>query len=151
MKYLTRQDVCISCSAGRDIRIWNDVQFKEAVRILRAGKNKVENVYNHLKDAQAWLNRYQGVQTQDEAKQTLLKIRLYRSRVKSYKKALQPVQPWWLRQALDRELGEAENLLDDVNMILAEFERNELPRISEIVGDEEEEEEKIDLYSLGIR
>ncbi|MHA2496878.1 MAG: hypothetical protein ACXAEI_15485 [Candidatus Hodarchaeales archaeon] len=147
--YLVRPDICVTCSTNRDIRIWRDFQLKDSIAILKAGKDKVENVYKNLKDIAAWLEISKAVETEAEAKKVVMRTRLYRSRVKSYYKVLNLEQPWWLKLALKREIGEGMSLLTEVDGQLKAFEDDIMPKVSQLISEEEEEEEeKFDLNSL---
>ncbi|MHA2500442.1 MAG: hypothetical protein ACXAEL_12810 [Candidatus Hodarchaeales archaeon] len=147
--YLVRPDICVTCSTNRDIRIWRDFQLKDSIAILKAGKDKVENVYKNLKDIAAWLEISKAVETEAEAKKVVMRTRLYRSRVKSYYKVLNLEQPWWLKLALKREIGEGMSLLTEVDGQLKAFEDDVMPKVSQLISEEEEEEEeKFDLNSL---
>ncbi|MHA2271304.1 MAG: hypothetical protein ACXACI_05535 [Candidatus Hodarchaeales archaeon] len=150
--YLVRPDICVTCSTNRDIRIWRDFQLKDSVAILKAGKDKVENIYKNLKDIAAWLEISKAVETEAEAKKVIMRTRLYRSRVKSYYKVLNLEQPWWLKLALKREIGEGMSLLTEVDGQLKTFEDDVMPKVSQLISEEEEEEEeKFDLNSLKLR
>ncbi|MHA2369468.1 MAG: hypothetical protein ACXADX_11675 [Candidatus Hodarchaeales archaeon] len=150
--YLVRPDICVTCSTNRDIRIWRDFQLKDSIAILKAGKDKVENVYKNLKDIAAWLEISKAVETEAEAKKVVMRTRLYRSRVKSYYKVLNLEQPWWLKLALKREIGEGMSLLTEVDGQLKAFEDDVMPKVSQLISEEEEEEEeKFDLNSLKLR
>ncbi|MFQ5981640.1 MAG: hypothetical protein ACE5OZ_26135 [Candidatus Heimdallarchaeota archaeon] len=146
--YLLRQDTCVTCSTSRDIRIWHDVQFKDAIKILQGGKDKLENVYRNLNEMKVWAEEVKPVETERAARKMLMRGRLYRSRIGSYEKVLQLSQPWWLKSSLKRELHEAITLLEEVDGLLAIFESETAPKMAHLVDEEEEEEEKISLDSI---
>ncbi|MFX0115148.1 MAG: WD40 repeat domain-containing protein [Candidatus Hodarchaeota archaeon] len=146
--YLARQDILITCSESRDIRIWREIQIKDAAKILQAGKDRLENVYNNLKSINEWLEKCTPVETETLAKQMLMKARLYRSRIDSYQNVLRLGQPWWLNFTLEKELKEAKELLEKVNGLLTSFEKEITPQLLQMVNEEDEEEEKISLDSI---
>ncbi len=150
-EYVKKEDLLITCSKWTDIRIWRDIQFKDSIQILEAGKNKIESVYNNLNEIDDWLKRTRDFDIQKEGKKIVMKARLYRSRINSYKRVLDLKQPWWLPKTLAKEQTEAIKLLEEVNVELKTFESEFIPRIKQMITEDDEEEEKIDIHKLTLR